>query len=135
MQSISSTKKDNAKNSTWDNIAERIILGYSKHLPKWWKEKQQKLLYFSLRRKYNEPLSNEEREYCKSKGIGLQKKKEDEQIEKIKLAKTVQQITLTGWDVIIPCGKDNRKRFIRGEDADEYAKGNNKEQGFIVFSK
>lgn len=50
------------------------------------------------------------------------KKNEEEQIKKIQSAKTGEPITLTGYGIIDPDGKDTGKRFIRKEDAEEYAR-------------
>jgi len=61
--------KDNSKNKSWDDLIEKGILGYRRWLPTEQKEKMLKFLYWSLRRKYKEPLSKEEFEFCKSKGV------------------------------------------------------------------
>ena len=54
--------------------------------------------------------------------LALWKKKEEEQIEKIKKAKTGEPITLSGYVVYDKDGNDTGKRFIHKEDAENYAK-------------
>lgn len=54
--------------------------------------------------------------------IELRKQKEEEQIKKLKSAKTGVPITIDKSYGIIIDGKDTGKRFIRKEDAEEYLK-------------
>lgn len=57
----------------------------------------------------------------------MQEKEEDEQINKIRSAKTGQPITLTGWAVIGPDGVDNGKRYPRKSQTEEVLKQMKKE--------
>jgi len=55
------------------------------------------------------------------------KKEEDENIQKLKSAKTGQPITISrSYGIISSDGKDTGRRFIRKEDAEEYLKEDNK---------
>jgi hypothetical protein len=54
------------------------------------------------------------------------KKEEDENMQKLKSAKTGEPITLTGYAIIDSRGQDTGKRFIRKEVAEEYLKEGNK---------
>lgn len=51
-----------------------------------------------------------------------QRAKENEQMKKIQSAETGKPITLSGYGIIGPDGKDTGKRFIRKKDAEEYQK-------------
>ncbi len=52
-----------------------------------------------------------------------QKKEEDEQVQKLKLAKTGQPITIIrSYEIIGRDGRDTDKRFVRKEDAEKYLK-------------
>ncbi len=57
----------------------------------------------------------------------MEKKEEDENINKLKSAKTGQTITISkSYGVSGPNGEDDGKRFVRKEDAEEYLKRLNK---------
>ena len=56
------------------------------------------------------------------------KKEENQQIQKLKSAKTGQPITISrSYGIIGPDGKDTGRRFIRKKDAEEYLKQFNRE--------
>ena len=56
------------------------------------------------------------------------KKEEDENMKKLKSAKTGQPITISkSYGVVGPNGEDDGKRFVRKEDAENYLKQLNQE--------
>jgi len=126
-----------------DNI-EEWISAYRKYLPRKAKDEVCEKLFFYLKLKYKDNKLIQEKhdgilqrveKRMKDKEI-LQKKAEDEQLEKLRNAKTGVPITITkAYAIVDQSGKDDGKRFIRKKDAEDYVKGIYKKPDFVVFNE